>query len=138
MLFRSDFNTPLAISELQQLAREINIAKAAGQIPQASQLAGELVALASVLGIAQQVPDIFLRKAAPKRGPEAYSTHAARSAAQQEGTVLTDAQIDELIALRITARKSKDWKESDRIRDELSAHGVLLEDGAQGTTWRRR
>ena len=133
-----DFNTPLAISELQQLAREINIAKAAGQIPQASQLAGELVALASVLGIAQQVPDIFLRKAAPKRGPEAYSTHAARSAAQQEGTVLTDAQIDELIALRITARKSKDWKESDRIRDELSAHGVLLEDGAQGTTWRRR
>jgi len=40
--------------------------------------------------------------------------------------------------LRVAARKSKDWKESDRIRDELAAQGILLEDGAQGTTWRRR
>ncbi len=133
-----DFNTPLALSELQQLAREINVAKAAGQLPHAAQLAGELVSLAAVLGVAQQLPDIFLRKAAPKRGPEAYSVKAARAATQTEGTVLSDAQIDELINQRTAARKSKDWKESDRIRDELSAQGVLLEDGAQGTTWRRR
>ena len=133
-----DFNTPLAISELQQVAKEINIAKSEGRTAQATELAGELVSLASVLGIAQQVPDLFLRKAAPKRGPEAYSTKAARTAAQTEGVELSDAQIDELIAMRLTARKSKDWKESDRIRDELSAHGILLEDGPQGTTWRRR
>ncbi|MGE0114053.1 MAG: cysteine--tRNA ligase [Steroidobacteraceae bacterium] len=133
-----DFNTPLALSELQQLAKEINVAKAAGNTAQAAQLAAELVSLATVLGVAQQVPDIFLRKAAPKRGPEAYSTKAARAASQMEGTMLSDAQIDELIKLRTAARKSKDWKESDRIRDELSAHGVLLEDAAQGTTWRRR
>jgi cysteinyl-tRNA synthetase len=133
-----DFNTPLALSELQQLAKEINVAKAAGHVAQAATLAAELVSLATVLGIAQQVPDIFLRRAAPRRGPEAYSTKAAREAAKLEGTVLSDAQIDELIKSRTAARKSKDWKESDRIRDELSAHGVLLEDGAQGTTWRRR
>ena len=53
--------------------------------------------------------------------------------AQNDATVLAGA-----VALRITARKSKDWKESDLIRDELSAHGIVLEDGAQGTTWRRR
>jgi len=133
-----DFNTPLALSELQQLAKEINVAKAAGNMTQAAQLAGELVSLAAVLGIAQQVPDILLRKAAPKRGPEAYSTKAARTAAFAEGAQLSDAQIDEFIAQRMAARKSKDWKESDRIRDELSAHGVVLEDGPQGTTWRRR
>ncbi|MGE0189864.1 MAG: cysteine--tRNA ligase [Steroidobacteraceae bacterium] len=133
-----DFNTPLAISELQQLAKEINIAKTAGQLQLAAQLAAELVSLASVLGLAQQVPDVLLRKAAAKRGPEAYLTQAARAAALAEGAVMTDAQIDALIEQRVAARKSKDWKESDRIRDELSAHGVLLEDSAQGTTWRRR
>jgi cysteinyl-tRNA synthetase len=133
-----DFNTPLAIAELQQLAKEINIAKTAGQTHLAAQLSAELVSLAAVLGVAQQVPDVMLRKAAPKRGPEAYSTRAARAAAVTEGAVLSDAQIDQLIEQRVAARKSKDWKESDRIRDELSAHGVLLEDAAQGTTWRRR
>lgn len=134
-----DFNTPLALSELQQLAREINVAKSAKNMELAAQLAGEMVHLAKVIGVVQQVPDVFLRKAAPKRGPEAYSTKAARDAAHHtEGKVLSDADIDALIAQRVAARKSKDWKESDRIRDELSAQGIVLEDGAQGTTWRRR
>ena len=132
-----DFNTSLALSELQQLAREINVAKTAKDLRLASQLAGEMVELAKVIGVVQQVPDVFLRKAAPKRGPEAYSIKAARGA-HSEGKVLSDGDIDQLIALRVAARKSKDWKESDRIRDELSAQGILLEDGPQGTTWRRR
>ena len=49
----------------------------------------------------------------------------------------TDAEIDAAIAARQAARKAKDFKESDRIRDELKAKGVILEDGAKGTTWKR-
>ena len=49
-----------------------------------------------------------------------------------------DAEIDALIAARKQARADKDWAESDRIRDELDARGILVEDGASGTTWRRK
>jgi cysteinyl-tRNA synthetase len=132
-----DFNTPLALSELQQMAKDINVAKAKGDLKTAADLGAEMVHLSEVLGILRQAPDVFLRKAAPKRGPEAYSTKVARGTAVPVGAALSDAQIDDLVRQRTAARKSKDWKESDRIRDELSAQGILLEDGPQGTTWRR-
>ena len=48
-----------------------------------------------------------------------------------------DPAIDALVAARTAARKAKDWAESDRIRDELAAQGIVLEDGPGGTTWRR-
>jgi cysteinyl-tRNA synthetase len=48
-----------------------------------------------------------------------------------------DAEIEAAIAARQAARKAKDFKESDRIRDELKAKGVILEDGPKGTTWKR-
>jgi cysteinyl-tRNA synthetase len=48
-----------------------------------------------------------------------------------------DEMIEDRIEKRTAARKAKDWAESDRIRDELKAAGVILEDGPQGTTWRR-
>jgi phosphomannomutase len=49
----------------------------------------------------------------------------------------TDAEIEAAIAARQAARKAKDFRESDRIRDELKAKGVILEDGPKGTTWKR-
>jgi cysteinyl-tRNA synthetase len=49
----------------------------------------------------------------------------------------SDAEIEAAIANRQAARKARDFKESDRIRDELKAKGVILEDGAKGTTWKR-
>jgi cysteinyl-tRNA synthetase len=134
-----DFNTALAVSELQQLAKEINVAKTAGNLTQASTLAAELVSLASVLGIAQQQPDVFLRKVPEKRNAKSVGAANVTSTAAENLTsaTLSDAEIDDLINARTAARKAKDWKESDRIRDVLSTQGVVLEDAAQGTTWRR-
>jgi cysteinyl-tRNA synthetase len=49
----------------------------------------------------------------------------------------TEAEIEAAIAARQAARKAKDFKEADRLRDDLKARGVILEDGPKGTTWKR-
>jgi len=126
-----DFNTPVAIAELQTLAREVNTAKAAGDMAAASRGASELRTLGARLGLLGQDPEVFLRKQ-PRR-------QAKSSAGEGAATpVLGDAEIEQLIADRAAARKAKNFKESDRIRDLLAARGVLLEDQPGGKTlWRR-
>ena len=54
-------------------------------------------------------------------------------AAQQE----SDPRIDAMVAARDAARASKDWAEADRLREALTGEGILLEDGPEGTRWRR-
>jgi cysteinyl-tRNA synthetase len=112
-----DFNTPEAIAALQGLATEINKAKGANDWGKASALAAELKKLGGVLGVLYLQPEEFLRKG--KSG-------------------LADADVERLIAERRAARVAKNFKESDRLRDELTKAGVVLEDKPDGTTaWRR-
>ncbi len=112
-----DFNTALALAVLFELAGEINRARAEGRDGDARRLGATLRALGAIVGILQQDPESYLR---------------GRDAAGD------DAWIEELIARRVEARRNRDWAESDRIRDELDAKGILLEDGPQGTSWRRK
>jgi cysteinyl-tRNA synthetase len=117
-----DFNTPEAIAVLFDLAREINRHKQ--QQPEtAGQLAACLIRLGGILGLLQVEPDDYLRDAAPGQTdvPGALSSEA----------------VEDLIARRLKARTDKDWAQADRIRDELDAAGIILEDGASGTRWRR-
>jgi cysteinyl-tRNA synthetase len=131
-----DFNTPIAVSELQSLAREVNTAKAAGDMAKATTLAAEMRTLGNRLGLLGLEPEVFLRKRAAKQ-----ATGEGTSAVPTDegtGSTLSDADIDRLIEERAAARKAKNFKESDRIRDLLAANSVVLEDMPGGKTlWRR-
>jgi cysteinyl-tRNA synthetase len=123
-----DFNTPEALAVLQALAGEVNTAKSAGDDARAAALAGELIALGRVLGLFAVTPAQWFRLAKP-----AVTTEVPAAAA-----ALSDAEVERRIAARAAARRAKNWAESDRIRDELAAAGVILEDNPGGqTTWRR-
>jgi cysteinyl-tRNA synthetase len=120
-----DFNTPDAIAAMQWLAGEINRAKTAGDSKQAASLSAELRSLGAVFGILQLDPAAFLQM------PAVGETSNAAGA-------LSDVAIEKLINDRTAARKARDFKESDRIRDALADAGVVLEDKPGGsTTWRR-
>jgi len=134
-----DINTPIAVAELQSLARELNTAKAAGRLDEAANIAGELRALASRLGLLGLDPETFLRKRAKRAAGGTPGGTASAAAEQGVATAsLSDADIERLIEARVAARKAKNFKESDRIRDLLAASGVVLEDQPGGKTlWRR-
>ena len=106
-----DFNTAEAVSVLFEVASELNRTRA-------REHAQLLKSLGAVLGLLQRDPNAFLQ-AAPATGG------------------LDATQIEALIAGRTAARKAKNFAEADRIRKELTAAGIALEDTAQATLWRR-
>jgi cysteinyl-tRNA synthetase len=122
-----DFNTPEAFAVLQELAREINTARAAGAGGMAAALAAELRRLGGVMGVLQVDPEAWFRLSA-----------GVFDAQQSAATQLSEADIEARIAARLAARKGRDFAAADRIRDELAAAGVQLEDQGGGRTiWRR-
>ena len=120
-----DFNTADALAAMQSLARELNVVKAAGNGSAAAGLAVELRHLGSILGLLEQPPGEWL------------ATHSELTGTVENAAGRPDpAEIDRLVAARTEARRLRNFAESDRIRDELASHGVVLEDGPKGTSWR--
>ena len=115
-----DLNTPLAISHLHELASAINTTSDLGK---RKKLQTSLRASGQLMGILYETSESWF----------AWQPVTAKRSAG-----LTDEQIADLIAARNQARENKNFAESDRIRDELTENGIVLEDTAQGTLWRRQ
>lgn len=108
-----DFNTPIALSVLFELAHEVQRLRDK-DLESAARLGALLRKLGGVLGILQTDPDAFF----------------------QDISSDLRTRIDALVEARNKARKEKNWAESDRIRAELTTLQVIIEDGANGTTWK--
>ena len=111
-----DFNTPEALAVIFDLANQVNRHRET-DTDAALQKAAVLKKLANVLGLLEQDPVEFLQSGAGE---------------SEDGT-----DIDALIDARNAARENKDWAEADRIRDELDAMGIVVEDKDGKTVWRR-
>lgn len=108
---QDDFNTPVALAVLFDLAREINKS-------QNIKLAATLKYLGNLLGILEQEPEVFLKQRATNIS-------------------ISESEIDNLIQQRDQARKEKKWTLADQIRDELLQKNIIIEDNAEKTRWRR-
>jgi len=109
-----DLNTPVAISELHKLAREMNAADGDAL----AEAKGRLLTVAGLMGLLQQ-------------DPEQWFTHS------RGGSDISAEEIEVLIAKRNQAKADKDYAGADGVREELKALGVVLEDSREGTKWRR-
>ena len=112
-----DFNTADALAVLFDLARDLNRAKAESS-DEVDGLAGILKYLANLIGLLEMDASEFLKSPTSDKG-------------------LTDEVIDDKINQRLKAKSDKNWAQADQIRDELVAAGIVLEDSAEGTRWRR-
>ncbi len=108
-----DFNAPVALSVLFELAHEVQRLRET-DMDAAAQHGALLRQLGGVMGLLQDNPEAFF----------------------QTGSEVDTAKIEKLIAARQQARKEKNWAQADEIRQELSAMSIAIEDNAQGTTWK--
>ena len=109
-----DFNTPVALSVLFDCVSALNTAREKNS-PEVSRLAHTLKKLASILGLLDRSPDVYW-----------------------QGETGETNEIEKMIFERETARKNKDWAKADEIRLSLEAMGIVLEDVATGTIWKRK
>ncbi len=114
-----DLNTPQAFAAMAGLRAALN-SKALGEAPRAAARAA-LMEAGAMLGLLTHDPATWFQGAAGDDAEDGLGAHA----------------IDDLLIQRQAARRAKDFAEADRIRDELTAAGVVIEDGPGGSTWRR-
>ncbi|MBE6451623.1 MAG: cysteine--tRNA ligase [Alphaproteobacteria bacterium] len=110
---QDDLNTPLAISVLHEIVGNLNKAE---DTQEKIRLKSELLASAELLGLLYQEPATWFKG---------------------DTSDTDDIEIEKLIEARLEAKKNKDWGKADKIRDELKAQGIILEDTPSGTTWKR-
>ncbi|MEC4749238.1 cysteine--tRNA ligase [Methylomicrobium sp. Wu6] len=121
-----DFNTPVAVSVLFDLSRELNKNKSSNS-EQAGQLAAGLRKLGGLLGLLQADPEIWLKG-------EVVGASGDQAAAGGH----SEEAINQQIQARLDAKKAKNWALADQIRNQLKDQGIILEDAPNGTTsWRR-
>src|SRR5918992_287809 len=118
-----DFNTPRALALIFDEARSLNRLLDAKKIDGVAQRALALEGMCDALGLLQDAPEAF------------FSRKKARWLRQQD---FTDEDVQEAIAARNRARMEKNWHEADRIRNDLLAKGIVLEDSPGGTIWKVR
>lgn len=110
-----DFNTPMALAVLASIESEIN--RSLGDnydLEKAVALRNLLKELGGIIGILQSTPEEYLKS----------------------GSDVDEAWIEEMIQKRKDAKKNRDFAEADRVREELAAQGIILQDSREGTTWR--
>ena len=112
---RDDLNTPKAFARINQLSKDLANAETPEDI---QRIKSSLVHSAAILGVLQHEPEHW------------FAIHTDTSDLDVD-------QIEQLIADRNAARAAKNWAESDRIRDQLTDMGIVLEDSAEGTRWSR-
>ncbi len=115
---QDDFNTPEALAVLFDLAREVNRQREAGDERTAAGLAARLRELGGLLGLLGDDPERFLKSGTGASG-------------------LDDPTVEAMVAERTQARKDREFERADALRDQLQAAGIILEDGPEGTSWRR-
>ena len=111
-----DLNTPLALAALHEMVSGLNQAEDPAE---QRRIKGALLKSAGLLGLLDRDPEAWFKN---QRGT---------------GVGIDEADVISLIGMRNAAREARDFAEADRIRDELAGQGIVLEDGPEGTTWKR-
>ncbi|WP_374594570.1 cysteine--tRNA ligase [Sphingosinicella sp.] len=124
---KDDLNTPAVLAEMQKVRKELTTA---GSEAQASTAKSELHAIGKLLGLGSLMKPI---KASLDTALESFTGYPPSVTIQ-----ISSEMVEELKGARAAAKAAKNWAEADRIRDQLKAEGIILEDKPDGTTvWRR-
>jgi cysteinyl-tRNA synthetase len=109
-----DLNTPQALAVLFDLAHQANTTDGDAE---RGRIKGQMQDAAGLLGLLGQEPEAWFKW-------------------QPAGSRVDEAQVQQLVDARAAARKAKNYAEGDRIKAQLAAMGVIIEDSAQGTRWK--